>query len=355
MGEISDALARASGEERQQASREESPRRAQSPRPSPGSDARDLIGARARAESSAAAEQVRPPAPPPELPPTPAPTQPQPPPELRHPIPLGDGPDRVARICAVDPHGSTAVRFRHVAVRMRGRLDAARDPSVLVTSALPGEGKTTVALNLAVALASIAPRCRIALVDLDLRRGRIAHILGYEAKVGIEQVLSGGLEVDQVAVPTDVGRLEFLPTTSHVSDAHRLLGGFVGSLMRQLHSRYDYVVCDGPPVLPVPDVPLIMPHVGGTLAVAASGRTRHKAFREMMDLLKGGSMFGVFLNESPSRGAADHYAYGAYGLREPAVEEVPEEPAEAAADESDGFDELASATERAAIEEVRRA
>ena len=230
-------------------------------------------------------------------------------PIYRHEIPRDQDAGWASRVCAVNPGCATAVRFRHLAVRLRGMLDNSSHPSLLVTSALPGEGKTTVSVNLAIALASVAPDYRIALVDMDLRRGRVANVLGFDTDQGIERVLAGDLPLESARVRTEMSALDFFPLGRSVADAHRLLGAAAGRLFDELHREYDYVVCDGPPVLPVPDIPLISPHVGGCLAVAASGKTRHAAFREMMGLLPRGSVFGVFLNENPSADLGRDYSY----------------------------------------------
>lgn len=226
-----------------------------------------------------------------------------------HPIPRLPDDGWISRLCAVYPESPAAVRFRHLAVRVRAMLDELPLKSLLVTSAVAGEGKTTVTVNTALALASIAPECRIALVDLDLRRGRIGGVFEYETEFGIESVLSGAIELEDACVETDNPALDIYPLGRTIPDAHRLLGGSAARVLRELHARYDYVVCDGPPVLPVPDVPLLAPQLGGCLAVVASGRSKHAQFRELLELVPRKSMLGVFLNESPSATGDGKYKY----------------------------------------------
>jgi len=225
------------------------------------------------------------------------------------PIEAKPGRDWIYRLCVVEPDSPGAVRFRHFAVRMRGMLDQRSAPSVVVTSAVAGEGKSTIASNLALALASVAPESRIALVDMDLRRGVVGRIFGCPESGGVEAVLSGRASIDDVVVRTNVGRLNLIPKGATPPDPHSLLGATADAFFGEMHRRYDYLVCDGPPVLPVPDTPLISKHVGGCLAVVASGRTRHSTFRDLPDLIPRTNWFGVFLNESKAVSNKDRYGY----------------------------------------------
>jgi len=232
--------------------------------------------------------------------------------DARCKIPRDPDGGSAALTCVLEPDGSAASRFRHCAVRLRATLDDRPKPSVLITSAVAGEGKTTVSVNLALALASIAPEFKIALVDLDFRRGRIAEVLGYRPECGIEDVLRREASLDEVRVRTDFEGLDFIPNDGPVPDPHGLLGSGAREFFEELHRRYDYLVCDGPPVCPVPDAPLLIQHVGGCLAVVASGRTRHADFTEMAELMPRPAMIGTFLNESRSLSSRDRYTYYAY-------------------------------------------
>lgn len=234
-------------------------------------------------------------------------------PPARYRIPQVHDDFWMQRLCAVEPDGPIAVRFRHFAARVRSLMDQSKRSSVLVTSAFPGEGKTTVATNLALALASIAPESRIALVDFDLRRGTVGLVMGYEDGRGIESALAGKCSLDDVRIETDLNRLDFYPIRRSSPKAHQILGGSIKRILGELHNRYDYVICDGPPVLPVPDVPLIAPHVGGCLAIVGSGKTRHKSFRQLIELVPRESLFGVFLNECSAATSGGDYRY--YGTQ----------------------------------------
>ncbi|MHA7837789.1 MAG: tyrosine-protein kinase family protein [bacterium] len=245
-----------------------------------------------------------------------------PPPEAFHTIPRGREADWAARVVLVDPGSPHAGRFRHLAVRLRAELDRRSNPSLLVTSAVQGEGKTTVSVNLALAMASFAPEYRIALVDLDLHRANIARALSVSPERGIESVIRGLHTLDEVCIRTDLPALDLYPVARCEAEAYKLLGGAsVARTLQELTRRYDYVILDGPPVLPVPDVPLYAPLVGGCLGVVRCGVTRRKNFREMVDLLPSQVMIGAFLNESFARKSGGAYAYRYETDRQSAEEE----------------------------------
>lgn len=201
-----------------------------------------------------------------------------------------------------------ADRFRHFALRVQKGLEERGAKSVVVTSALRGDGKTVTACNLSLALASMAAGKRIALLDLDLRCPSIARAMEAVPIAGIEEVFAGERAVGSTRIRTDVPSLDVFPVREPVPDAHELLARpEVGRVLRDLEGRYDLVVCDAPPVLAVPDVPLILPHVGACLLVARAGSTRQSAFRDMLDLLPQQKLIGAFLNRTRSQRHSRYY------------------------------------------------
>jgi Mrp family chromosome partitioning ATPase len=191
--------------------------------------------------------------------------------------------------------------FHHFALRVRKELEQRETGTVLITSPLRREGKTVTACNLAVALASMAPGRRIALLDLDLRSPSVFAAMGVMPLVGVEDVLAERAPLDSACIRMEGASLDLLPATNPVPDAHELLASSaLPALFRELAKRYETVVCDVPPVLPVPDVPLILPHVGAWVAVARAGLTRRSAFSDMLDLLTEQKLIGSFLNCAPA-------------------------------------------------------
>ena len=191
----------------------------------------------------------------------------------------------------------------------RSRSERAR--SVLVTSAIPGEGKTVVACNLALALASMAGESRIALVDLDLRRPSVSSVMGITPDTGVESVLRGETSVGAARVRTDVSALDLFPVARSIPRAHEILARpTLRSLIHELSKHYATIVCDSPPTLTVPDVALIAQHVDACVLVARAGVSRRLPFREMVTMLPPECLIGTFLNfSSQPRHNSSYYKY----------------------------------------------
>ena len=243
---------------------------------------------------------------------------PAPEPVQRHQIPTDRTAHWKARAVWVQPHGAIAEHFRQFALKVE-RAARRRDVrSVAVTSAMPREGKTTVASNLALALASLAPNRRFALVDLDLRRPTIAAAYGLEPEYGVEACLEGAVSLDRVRFTSNCEGLDLYPAAKAREDTHGLLGGSrAARLIRELRDAYDLVVFDTPPALAVTDAAVLIAGLDGWVAVAKAGTTRSRAFGDMIGELPQDKLLGVFLNGSRRRARRGGVRYyGAEDRRE---------------------------------------
>ena len=227
-------------------------------------------------------------------------------------IPTGRDPGWPARAVWAAPGSPFAEAFRHLALRVRTGLERAGASSVLVTSALPQEGKTVTACNLALALASLSPMERVALVDFDLRLPGVARALQLEARIGLADVLRGDAPLHAAALVTEAG-LDVYPNAAPSTAAHELLvRGEVPDVLKRLQAQYRWVVCDAPPLLPVPDVELLIPHLGGCLAVVRAGSTRRSVLREFWDEIPREKTLGFFLNDMRPPAHARRYHRSGY-------------------------------------------
>ncbi|MFJ3028155.1 polysaccharide biosynthesis tyrosine autokinase [Curtobacterium sp. NPDC087080] len=156
--------------------------------------------------------------------------------------------------------------------------------TIAVTSARPSEGKTTTTANLGIALSKSGLETLI--VDADLRRPRVASLLGLEDAVGLTDVLVGRAELDDVVQDWGVERLAVLPAGTIPPNPSELVASeAMRQVLLQVRSSYDVVLVDTPPVLAVTDAALVSTVTDTTLLVVAAGQTRQSDVRSAVDAL----------------------------------------------------------------------
>lgn len=209
-----------------------------------------------------------------------------------------------------DPgQSSSAEAFRELRTNLQFLAVDNPPRVVVVTSAIPSEGKSTTAVNLALAMAEAGHH--VALVEGDLRRPRISNYLGVLGSVGLSTVLAGQAELNDVMQPTKYEGLEVLASGQLPPNPSELLGSEASrSLMDQLRRRFDYVIVDGAPLLPVTDSAVLTTHTDGALIVTRHGHTKsHELERAIKNLEAiGARVLGVVLVMTPTR-KGDAYSY----------------------------------------------
>jgi succinoglycan biosynthesis transport protein ExoP len=192
-------------------------------------------------------------------------------------------------------------------------IDIANRPkSIVISSSIPGEGKSTIAINLAVSLADSGSR--VILVDADLRRPSVAEYLSIEGGVGLTTVLIGRAVVKDVVQPLGSSSLDLLPAGQIPPNPSELLGSMaMADLLEQLSASYDMVLLDSPPLLPVTDAVVLSNLAGGALVVVGADRIHRPQLQQSLESLEtaGAHLFGIVMNKIARREAAA-YAYG-YG------------------------------------------
>lgn len=189
--------------------------------------------------------------------------------------------------------------------------------TVLVTSAIPGEGKTTTALNLARTMAERGER--VLLVDADLRRGRIDAALGTPGARGLADLVAGDVGIEEVLreVGTAGGGLTCLTCGSASDHPTNLLRSVRARLLVQWAARkFDRVVIDSPPVHAVADAAVLAQYVDGVVIVARSGVTPYGALANAAEQLRraGAQLLGGVMNDVDfDRDARYDAAYRWYG------------------------------------------
>ncbi|RZU34455.1 polysaccharide biosynthesis tyrosine autokinase [Blastococcus saxobsidens] len=203
------------------------------------------------------------------------------------------------------PHSPAAESFRQLRTNLEflrvgegGVLDEGRAQVLAVTSALSGEGKSTVSVNLAATLAETG--ARVLLVDADLRRPAVAGVLGIEGGVGLTTVLAGQADVEDVVQEWGPVGLHVLPSGAVPPNPAELLSSpAMRALMARLRGTYQYVVVDTTPVLPVADATVLSRVVDGMIVVANARRVRRRQVGQTLAGLAQVSarVLGVVLNQ----------------------------------------------------------
>jgi len=210
---------------------------------------------------------------------------------------------------------------------------------ILVTSALPREGKTTAAANLAVTLAQLGDST--VLVDADLRKPGIGRLLnlGTGKYAGLSSYLAGVSTLDLVSIPHPaIPNLAAIPTGPLPPNPADLLSSHkLAEAIAELRTKYKFIVIDSPPIMAATDAVILSVQVDGVLLVVRSGETPKEAFTRTRDLLNSVKchILGVVLNAVDS-GAPDYYysyryypySYG-YGPQEAGESPHEEEDSEA--------------------------
>lgn len=210
-----------------------------------------------------------------------------------------------------DHGGSLGEAFRVLRTNLQfSNLDAKRQMMV-ISSAVPEEGKTFVATNLAISMAKSGRS--VLLVDADMRNPNVADLLGLENSVGLITVLLGRTTLEH-AIQEHVSGVSFLgtgpqpPNPSEVLDTQAMR-----DILGAVRVDYDVVIIDAPPILPVADAAILATEVDGVLLLARHGSTSRDQLRQAVFRIDsvGGRLLGTILNRAP-RGGLGGYGYG-YG------------------------------------------
>lgn len=202
--------------------------------------------------------------------------------------------------------------FRQLRTNLQFAQVSNTSKSVLVTSSLPGEGKSTTATNLAVSLAQSG--LTVALVDADLRRPMVSDYLSIDRNVGLTTVLLGDAELEEVLQPWGEDRLYVLASGQIPPNPSELLGSEqMSKLILELEASFDAVVIDAPPLLPVTDSAVLAQHVGGVMLIVGTQKVRQTDLAKSFAALEmvGARVLGIVLNRLPLKGP-DAYSYTYY-------------------------------------------
>ena len=190
--------------------------------------------------------------------------------------------------------------------------------SIMLTSAAPGEGKTTLAAHLAIANADRGRKTL--LVDADLRRPSLHAKFALTPNHGLSNVLTGDLSWHEAVIPIEgKPNLDFLPAGLGSHRAADLIGPHLAALLDEFGKEYDLVILDSPPLLGFAECLQMATAADGVLIVSRAGATRRKAVAEVISVLKRlrTNIVGVVLNQVTQNMSSDGYSYyGHYGYKD---------------------------------------
>jgi succinoglycan biosynthesis transport protein ExoP len=191
---------------------------------------------------------------------------------------------------------------------------------ILITSALPEEGKTTTSINCAIVLAQKGTR--VLLIDADLRRPSIHKTLGMGPRAGLSNVLTGAITLQEATIRSAIlPNLSVLPAgTPPPNPAELLASAEMKDVLTKLREQYDHIVVDTPPTLSVTDAVIMSTRADAVVLVIRSGQTTKQALRRARDILMqvNARVCGVLLNAVNLNSPDYHYYYeyqGKYGER----------------------------------------
>lgn len=187
-------------------------------------------------------------------------------------------------------------------------VEGGRPKVILITSALPNEGKSTVAANLAHILA--LGGSHVLLVDADLRRGRLHELMGLTQGPGLAELLSQPGDALQVMQTNSMPNLSFIPAGARLNNPGDLfLRPELDQLLARWREQFDYVLIDSSPIFATDDAPTLAPKVDGTLFVVRSRFAGARQVREALELLqrRQAKILGVVFNRADASARSYHY------------------------------------------------
>ena len=216
-------------------------------------------------------------------------------------------------LVAQNPRASRSEAFRTIRTNLQ-YVDVDNPPKVIViTSALPLDGKSTTAINLAITFAQAGKKTVV--VETDLRRPKASAYLGVESAVGLTDVLAGQIPLAEALVQWNRGQLTLLPAGHVPPNPSELLGSQqMQEVLEALREQFDVVVIDTTPLLPVTDGAVVAKAGDGAILVVRFNRTTREQLAIAMESLRqvDARLLGTVLNFVPTRKRGYGYRYGGY-------------------------------------------
>jgi protein-tyrosine kinase len=190
--------------------------------------------------------------------------------------------------------------------------------ALMVTSSIPGEGKSITALNLAISMAQEFDHT-VLLIDADLRRPTIHTYLNIQNNKGLADCLAGETDLSKVIIATGIGKLSIVTAGREVSNPAELFSSNrMKDLLEEIKHRYHdrYVIIDTPPVLPFAETLSLAHLVDGVVFVVKEQLATQNNVKDALDALKGSKVLGIVYNDTIiAQNLERYYSYRSYGIQ----------------------------------------
>lgn len=216
-----------------------------------------------------------------------------------------------------EPNGPAVERYRLMRLRLQEVRASANVKTLLITSAAPQEGKSTVALNLAAVLAEKRNQS-VLLLEADLRRPSLASTLGLKLPSGLTQCTKNEVGLQSVIWKVEPLGFHLLPAGKPLDNPAELLTSeWFSDVTAKLVDSFDWIIIDSPPAIPVADALSLKRYADASIIVARADRTQQNAISETIRILGPDHVLGIILNaiEKLDGGNYDYYGYYSSGKR----------------------------------------
>jgi capsular exopolysaccharide synthesis family protein len=219
-------------------------------------------------------------------------------------------------ITQIGRYSARTEAFRTIRTNLQYLRPDSPPKAIVITSALPNEGKTTSAINIALSLTQAGSKTL--LVEADLRRPKISIYMEFESNsTGLTEILSSKKSISNLLLKKNIIRLEdskldVLPSGVVPPNPSELLASQrFDKLISVLRKKYQYIIIDCPPLLPVTDAAIVSARVDGTILIVHAGSTKKPQFTGARDAMTsvGSSILGVILNMIPENSLEYEYGY----------------------------------------------
>ena len=221
--------------------------------------------------------------------------------------------DDLNLIAQLKPQSTAAEAFRALRTALHFSAIDRRQQVTVLTSAFPGEGKSTISCNLAITIAQTG--VRTLLIDGDLHKSTSYETFGLNTVPGVTDILSGDVSLDDALQPTGLENLTMLTSGTIPPNPSAILGSSrMKDLVNSLRGMFDQIIIDAPPVLPVADAVVLASLADSVLIVMETGRVPVKAASRLSDLLHNAKVpvVGFVFNNKSFADSEYGYGYG-YG------------------------------------------